>query len=275
MHPFIAASTFTLVEAARKSADGRFIARFAFAPDAQWFQGKGAYGGLLCAGIVRVMATLVDKARRPRTLHVHFCAPATGVLTNVDVVVEREGASISTLSARVTQEGKTIAFATATFASTRPKPSERARYQRRTMPSAPAPIDVPLLPRDVPFLPTFWQFFDCRFCVGAIPFSAHDDAHLGGWLRFRDPIDVDAPALAALADVLPPAVYARLDAPRPAASVDLTIDFFDGDIVPAEQHVLAVQSSFFGDGGTADERCELWSEDGRILCTVRQLVVLL
>lgn len=280
MHPFVAASTWSQaqqdpVDPPQPSSPATFATRI----EPPWFQGKGAYGGLLCAGIVRAMMSVVNNPRRrPRTLHVHFCAPAKAGALALDVVVERAGTGISTLSARATQNGAAVCVASATFAEPRPRTDDNLRYVKLTMPDAPRCDDAPVAPKDIPLLPAFTQFFDYRFCLGDAPYSSSTRPLIGGWLRFHEPLVVDAPALAALVDAYPPALLPMLSEPRGASSVDLTMEFLvdtpHASLLP-EQHVLVVQTSRVGDGGITDERCELWCEDGTLLATGRQLVALL
>jgi acyl-CoA thioesterase len=82
----------------------------------------------------------------------------------------------------------------------------------------------------------------------------------------------------ALLDSLPPPVLALFDEPRGAASVDFTADLHvplprPGAVAGA--HHLVVASSDHGDGGTTEERADVWAEDGTHLATVRQLVTIL
>ncbi len=265
--PLVAATTWTRAGGARFTAE--------ITPP--WFQGKGAYGGLLNAGVLRAMMTVVDApARRPRTLHVHFCAPAREGPLTCDVVVERAGATMSTLSARVRQGDTVVTLASATFAVPRPRPEDALVYLDAQMPAVPAPEGVPTVPPDVPVLPAFTQFFEYRMCLGDPPLSSSPRSLVGGWLRPREPVVVDAPAVAALIDAYPPALMPRLPSLRAASSVDMTIDFHgDPAAVAPGAHVLIVQSSRVGDGGMTDERCDLWSADGVLVATARQLVALL
>lgn len=269
-HPFLAASTW------RRDGD-----RFTTTIDPRWFQGRGAYGGLVAAGALRsMMAVVGDVRRRPRSLDVHFCAPVRAEPLELEVVVERAGASIMTVSARGRQEGKVVCLATGSFSFPR-EGSRRAVYARRPRPDVPSPSLVDPVPDDVPLMPAFTQFFEYRLCTGEPPYSSSSTPRIGGWLRPRpaagDPLVLDPPLAAALLDALPPAVLPLLDEPRGAASVNLTVDFHV-DLPRASDapgaHTLVVLSSENGDGGTTDEHGELWSEDGVHLATCRQLVAL-
>ena len=100
--------------------DGRPTARFACVFDPSWYQGRGAYGGVVTAQLARAFQTLVP-ARDARVITVHFCAPATGEGT-IEATLEREGANVSHLTARLThrRRGKVVTLATASAVFGRP-----------------------------------------------------------------------------------------------------------------------------------------------------------
>lgn len=270
LHPFLLASTW------RRDDATRFVADI----DEAWLQGRGAYGGLISAGALRAMMNVVDDARRaPRTLDVHFCAPARPGPLVLEVAVERTGSTVCTVSCRGRQEGQVVCLATAAFAFPRPG-VEAARFAARLPPTAPVLHDVEPVPEDLPLMPRFARFFEYRFCVGSPPYGGAHPAQLGGWIRPRPalgaPLILDAPLVAALIDAWPPAIFARLDAPRGAASVNLTVDFHAPlpRAQPGEAVLFAAESDN-GDGGTCDEHAWLWAEDGTHLASCRQFVAIL
>src|SRR5690606_2738067 len=94
--------------------------RFAFAIDESWYQGRGAFGGVTAAALLEAMRAVVDdERRRPRSLHVHFCAPLEAGKHAIDVRVERLGSRVTHLSARVLSDGKVSSLASAPFAASR------------------------------------------------------------------------------------------------------------------------------------------------------------
>lgn len=278
MSAFLEASTWS-------RAPGDVDTRFATTIDMRWAQGKGAFGGLMSAGLLRAMTQVVVPAGSKlaaRTLHVTYCAPAREGPLLADVVIERRGALITTATARATQEGKVVTLATATFVAPTTRPSPRAQWSDVTAPDMPRPEALEPLPLEIALLPAFTQFFEYRFCMGGTPFSGDDAARMGGWVRVRDPYGTDdnaradAPLIAALIDAYPPAVMPRLDEVRPTASVNLTVDFLaPPSLARADAQFLLTSSARVGDGGTTDETQELWSEDGVLLAACRQLVAIL
>lgn len=235
--------------------------------DPTWLQGRGAFGGLVAAIILRGMASLTD--RPPRTLTVHFCGPATGALV-LAVEVVSAGRSVTQLSARITHGDAVVATALATFAVGRESPTLDADPP----PGAPPwPAGVSLA--GAPFAPTFVRnHFDLRFSLGERLFSSAARAETGGRVRFQETPPDDATAIVALLDAWPPGVFPVLSKPVVASSVDLTCHFFRSlpdpavDVGGAFQFLKRCEQ--IGEG-YAEERGTLWTEAGLPVARVRQL----
>ena len=251
--------------------DGRYQCRFT----APWYQGRGAYGGVVGGVLLRGMEHLLADPTRPvRTLHVQFCAPAVEGEAEVRVTLERVGKLVAYATARVEGAGGVIALASATFGAARARAPEYVDVKR---PVVPPPHEVQPVPEDVP-MPTFCQFFEYRYCMGAAPYSGAEVAEVGGWIRPRVPEVMDAALCVGLMDAYPPSVLSRVDGFRPAASVDFTLDFFHALPRPgtrAEAHYLRTGRSRVSAEGFADDHQELWTEDGVLLAQCRQLVAVL
>jgi acyl-CoA thioesterase len=160
--------------------------------DAAWATQLGANGGFLAAIVLRAMiAQLEDPAREARSLTCHYLRrPDMGEL-RVEVAVERQGRTMSTLSARVAQGGRLCILAVAAFAIELTGAVDYAGVP----PRAPAPEDVERLtsPPDSPIVAQF----DVRPTRGGEPSSGAPEAVTGGWLRFADPQPLaDEPVLA-------------------------------------------------------------------------------
>lgn len=266
--PFSAVTRPTLLEHRGRTAVT------SFAVDASWFQGKGAYGGVLAAALLESMGVVADDARRrPRGLHVHFCAPVPAGVHEVEVRLERMGALVCHTSARALAKGEVIGVATATFGA--PRASELS-FSAGPAPHVPPLEDAPVL--ESPAMPAFCQHFEYRPCLGHLPWSGSHEAWFGGWIRPRVPAPLSPGLIVGLLDAFPPAVLARADGPRPAASVELTVRF--AAEVPAEassndgRALLDTRSRFCLDG-YAEESTDLWREDGSLLAQCHQVVALL
>ncbi len=81
-----------------------------------WKAGRGPHGGYMAAMLLRALMEAVAEPRRaPRSLTIHYArAPVAGPV-RIRTVLEREGRSLSTLSARIEQEGHLVALALAAF----------------------------------------------------------------------------------------------------------------------------------------------------------------
>ena len=258
--PFVAATTWS------PQGEGRY----AGALHPAWFQGRGGYGGMLGAVLLRSMMRELDEpARAPRSFTAHFCAPVLEGEATVHVRLERAGRQVSHLSARLEQGGQVACLASATFALSRDTP---LHYTEATFPSVPPPQDVPSVPDGL--LPAFAAHFDYRWCLGAPPSSGASEARAGGWIRPRVPQLLDAPLVVGLLDSYPPAAFARVDGPVQGATMDFTAHFYAAlPLTSAAPDAFYLRSglSRHAAAGYADDLAELWSEDGQLLAQLRQM----
>lgn len=249
--------------------------RFSLVIDPSWYQGRGAFGGVVAGSLLEAMTAVVsDKRRRPRSLTVHFCAPAGAGKHALEVRVERAGSRVTHMSGRLLDGDKVVGLASATFAAPRDAPLS---FQDAKAPVAPPFETVPAV-TNTALMPTFCQHFEYRYCLGHVPFAAAEEAHLGGWIRPRSHERLSSTLAVGLLDAFPPAAFAKADGLLQAASVDMTVHFFEP--LPLENghkdgRALVDARSRVCAGGYAEELAELWSEDGLLLAQCRQLVALL
>jgi acyl-CoA thioesterase len=237
-----------------------------------WATQIGANGGYIAAIVLRAMiAELDDPAREARSLTCYYLRPPSMGEVRVEVAVERQGRTMSTVTARLTQGGRLCVVAVAAFAI---ELSGAVEYGGLP-PRAPEPETVALLkpPPDVPIVAQF----DVRPTIGGEPYSGAPEAVSGGWLRFADPQPLDAPALAMYADAWLPSPMPYLTRPAAAPTIDLTVHFRAPGAAAAiaDEPVLAVFRSSTAAGGLFEEDGELWSRDGVLLAQSRQLGLLL
>ena len=170
-----------------------------------------------------------------------------------------------------------MTFASASFCKSR----EGVRYKPTSMPSVAAPGAVRDFPRGVPGVPTFFDHIDARFCGDVMPFSGSKVAAVAAWVRLHETDaneEIDAPLAAFLLDTLPPAVGATFGRPRPLATVDMTVHFFErfADVAwkASDFHLVSITSRW-ADDGYAEELRDLWSPTGQLLAQARELIALL
>src|SRR5918996_3675775 len=105
--------------AVRPLGDGRYESRL----DRAWWVHRGPNGGDLAAIVLRALTEAVgDPTRSPRSLTVHYAAPPAEGALEIATVIERAGRSLTSCSARLTQDGKLIGLALAAFSRPRAGP---------------------------------------------------------------------------------------------------------------------------------------------------------
>jgi acyl-CoA thioesterase len=241
--------------------------------DDGWFAGRGPNGGYLAAIVLRAMvAELDDPAREPRSLTCHYLRPPVAGPVRIDVALERSGRTMSTLTARLSQEERLCVIGVAAFGLDVPAPADYATPP----PDVPAPETIEPTDNSASGL-SIVSKFELRPALGTTLFAGAPEAVTGGWLRFSDPRATDAIALAMFADSWWPAPWVRLDAPVPAPTLDLTVHFRAPRAAVAlepGEPVLAIFRSTTAAAGFFEEDGELWTRDGVLLAQSRQLALL-
>ncbi len=254
-------------------SDGRSVARFACTFDDDWHQGPGVFGGIVSALFARAFQRLVP-SRDARTLTVAFCAPATGE-GSLTATLEREGATVSHLSARLThlRRGKVVTVATALATFGRPFTAEASGDH--PAPEVPPPEAVPVFCQ-TPGWPVFARHFEYRPFLGYEAFTAAPEGHLGGWFRTVEPQRADLAYACALFDAWAPSALTSQRVPRRAASIDLTFHFFRAFplVTPDDASWLYEARTPAMREGYAEEHATLWDADRRLVARARQNVAL-
>lgn len=255
---------------------GRFRARI----DPGWWVVRGPNGGYVGALLLRALTeAIADPTRAPRSLTVHYTAPPAEGPAEIETRIERSGRSLTTITGRMTQQGRLLAVALAAFSSPRqPAGLEHTSFQEGEMPPVPPPEDCAVMPSQIPIHARYEQ----RQAVGALPFSGAASARVGGWVKLaEDDRPLDALLVFAYADAWPPSLFARLTQPevgRGVPTVDLTVHFRATLPEPgarASDYALVAFRSRYADEGFVEEDGEIWSRDGRLLAQSRQLAVFL
>jgi acyl-CoA thioesterase len=247
--------------------DGRYRVRF----DTRWWVVKGPNGGYLAALITRaIRAEVQDDTRALRSLTVHYlAAPAEGE-GEVVVRIERAGRGLTTVSARLEQDGRAMALALAALATEYPGATE---YADLDMPDVPAPEAVEPVPDGMQPVP-FAQNFELRHALSALPFTGGDRAVTGGWIRLREPRPLDELAIVAISDAWWPAPFSVVERPMVAPTIDLTVHI-RAPLPRDHDHVLLDVRSDIARDGFFEEDARVFARDGTLLAHARQLALLL
>jgi len=294
--PVAALGTFdsdTAVRELSRMQDGEQAARVEFAADVSpdWRAGRGPHGGYIAAMLTRALIeTVADPLRAPRSLTIHYArAPQPGPVT-ILTSIERAGRSLSTLSARMEQDGKLITLALAAFSV----PWRTQEVLELPMPDVEGPdpvrrVGVPLFAG----APPFTRHIVVQGRTGAVPFTGSDaPMEVGAWLGLAEPRTIDPISLAFFSDALFSPPFIRLSDPATTPTVDLTVHFrtplaparahgdeaYDGDVspeLPLDELCFArfrsglVQDGFFEEDGV------IWAADGTVLAQSRQLGIVM
>lgn len=233
-----------------------------------WQQGRGAYGGVVVAQLIRAIQLNQEGESWPlRSFTAHLCGPLLPGTVDFSVETLRRGSGLTTLAARSVQNGTVCAHGVADLGKGR---AEDLGWNDLSPPEGPSWREIEPLEMGQAFAPTFTQHFVYRPIKG-MPFSG-DKAVTSGWIRARNPGPLhDAAWLAALIDAWWLSGWVRIPGPRPAATIAFTLHGLgDTSDVDPQIPLFFRGSSDLLRGGYAVEQRELWTEDGRLLAVNHQ-----
>ena len=244
--------------------------------DEGWWVGSGPNGGYLAALLVRTFEAAVDdRLRTCRSFTAHYLARPEPGDAVIEVTVERSGRSMTSLSARMTQNGRVLLTALAAFSLPRSGPE----FSDLAMPDVPMPEELsdPVFDDRLPAgaIPVMAERYQQRWAIGARPFSGGTEAVVGGWIRLAEPRPVDAAVLASYTDAWMPAMFSRVTGPWGITTVDLTVHIRSLPPEGYDDWCLVRFRSVAGEDGFCDEDGMIWTRDGQLLAQSRQLAAIL
>ena len=273
--------------AVRRLTSGRERARdgeiaFAAEVSAAWRAGRGPHGGYVAAILLRALTEALDDATRaPRSLTVHYPRAPTPGPVEIDVVRARDGRSLSTLCARMEQDGAPVALALAAFS----RAWGDSEVDELPMPEV-APPDrlretAGVLDERIEqgLAPQFLRHLVVQPRIGPPPFAGSDaPMEVGAWVGLREPsAGLDATVMALFSDALYSPPFVRVSGPATSPTIDLTVHFRT-DLAPLEgskELCLARFSSSVVREGFFEEDGVIWAPDGRVLAQSRQHAILM
>lgn len=226
-------------------------------------------GGYVAALLLRAITTEVDDAARPpRSMTVHYLRPPDDGETDIDVTVERAGRSMSTVSARLSQGGRTMALALVALGAGR----DGQTYESAPPPDLPPPEECDVMPPPPVPIPIREQI-EARHALGPLPFSGGDEAVTGGWMRLVDPEPTDAHVLVQAVDAWIPAYFGVATSHPGIPTVDLTVHFRQAPVAEDDWLLVRFRTRLAAEG-YVEEDGEIWDRSGRLLAQSRQLAIL-
>lgn len=242
-----------VVERSRDPTRVRFSATV---PDG-WQQGAGAFGGIILGALARAMdLAQADAARRLRSLQGEIPVPVQPGAVDIEVELLRSGKSVTFADARMSANGELLARASAVFGAPRPMPVPVSA----PAPEAVDPFTLEVFEAPPPFAPVFTSHYEYRL-MPPFPLSQSDEARAEGYLRARvAPARLDGPHLIGLLDAWIPALFTKLDAPRPTSTVSFMAELVEDPAtidpkVPLRYHASVRAAA----EGYCVELRELWS----------------
>lgn len=253
----------------RLEAAGQFQANV---PDG-WQQGKGAFGGLVLATMTRACeAHLADAARPLRSMTAELVGPVMPGMALIRVEVLRAGKSVTTLAARLEQQGEVQAHAVLSFGASR----GGLQACSLTPPERPASSAVEPLPMDGPFFPMFARHYEFRN-TGPLPFAGGTEPVTHGWVKPRNVgVRCDAAWVVACADGWWPALFSVAEQPRPMATLGYTLEIVSSleGLRPDEPVYHHARMDTLHDGYSTETR-QIWAPDGRLIALNHQTFVVI
>ncbi len=248
------------------------------APD--WRAGRGPHGGYLAAMLLRALVeTVAEDARAPRSLTIHYARVPEPGPVEISTVTERQGRSLSTLSARMEQDGELIAIALAAFSMPWGGPEISDVRMPDVEPPDASREGVKLIERGGP------EF--ARHIVlqprmdGSVFAGGEQQMQIRAWIGLAEPRPIDALSLAFFSDALIPAPYMRMSEPAAVPTVDLTVHFRErlhhtGDAAsdPRELCLAQTTTELIHDGFFIEDGL-IWAADGTLLAHSRQLAIVI
>lgn len=257
--------SFQVASGVEALGEGRFRG---LVPDG-WQQGRGAFGGLGIGIAARAMEA-VETERPLRALTAELPGPLLPGEVEVRVASLRRGTGMTTLDARILQDGETKVRASGVFGRARvdDAPIAAAREVGDWRAVQPLPAGA--------MGPPFSRFFEYRV-TGPIPFTGGREARVEGWTRpLGDAARWSGPEVVAMADAYWPALFSTMAAPRPMATVTYTLQ------LTAKAHALEPGAPLFfrsrvlaAEGGFVSELRELFAPDGALVAINPQTFVII
>ncbi len=235
----------------------------------RWMVPSGPNGGYLSAVLIRA-AMGAAEGLIPRALYVNFLSALPVGPATIETSVLRAGRSVTTVDVALTAGGRQI-VGRASLGPSR----DGVEFSDAEPPAAPPPESVPTEAWPEDDASSCHHRYDMRFVAGGAHEFDHERAEALGWLRTVDHAPVDHVVLTAIADSWPPPIARRQRSGFGAPTMDLMIHYRDPLHEPIDDFVLVHSRTRVAHDGFVDLDTDVWSRNGRLLATARQLGLLI
>lgn len=243
-----------------------------------WQQGRGAFGGMVVALLVRAIEGFVPHAdRRIRSLTCELCGPTQPGPARIALEMLRDGTGVSTVAARLVQrigdQQEVQAHAVAVVGKDRASDADRREAQP---PQQAHWSQAPIVPVQPPLGPVFARHFVFR-STGPMPFGGGAERTAQGWIQPRNPPKTaDAAWLGLCMDAFWPVVFATATQPRPMATIAFTMQWLADPSqldpsIPLQYRAHALDTA----NGYCVEFRELWTADGQLVALNQQTIAVI
>lgn len=240
---------------------------FALDLDGGWAIGAGLNGGFLLAVIANALRSSLDGKPDPLVISAFYLSASAAGPAQVSTRVVRDGGSIATVAAELSQGGVPRITALATYGDLAALPDEVET-------TAEEPVLTPLdqclpasLGTDVPPLLGRWDMRLDPDTAGFAIGRPTGSSHIQSWLRLADGREPDALSVLAALDALPPVTF-ELGRPGWAPTLEITAHVRAN---PAPGWLKVRHETRNIAGGMFEEDCEVWDSAGRLVGQSRQL----
>ncbi len=253
---------FSELLAAMTPAAGGFAATI---PE-NWMQGRTTYGGLTAALCLEAVLRAHPDLPPLRSAQVSSIGPAGGSVV-VRPEILRRGKSVAFVGADLATDAGLATRAVFAFGAPR-NPAVSASFM--PPPDFPPPEQIREPRKDR--MPPFARNFDMRYLTGGKPFSGSSDCDLFLWVKHADDRATSLPALLALADMPPPAIFPAMPNVGPISTINWGVNFV-GDIAPTGGwFLMETRAETAADGYTSQDMF-VW-KDGMPVMAGRQSVAI-
>ena len=236
-----------------------------------WVVGGGVNGGYLLATIGTAIARELPGKPDPLAVSAHYLSATTPGPAQVRTRVLREGGSIATVAADLSQGGDARITVLATYGRLDALPDDvrttaaepHLPPREECVPNTVAPEE---LRRIAPLMDRFEMLFDPA-CVGWAVGQPSGRGLLQAWFRLVGERDPDPVQLLMVCDALPPVTF-DLGLPGWAPTLELGVHV---RAAPAPGWLKVRHATRNVAGGMFEEDCEVWDSAGRLVAQSRQL----